>query len=192
MRGADTAAFLEDALAKLLLLSRAVYEKYTAPLGLCWMVAPDRHYGPSPYGYEFQAWGTYNRADRNAVGIDRTQNGTGYVEQYPPALRDLYASTETCPDDLLLFFHRLDYTFVMRDGRTLIQRIYDDHFEGEEAARSMADTLKALPFPEEDRKVILERMDLQLKNAREWRDVTNTFFYRFSGIGDEKGRTIWP
>ncbi len=182
----------EDALAKLLLLSRAVYEKYTAPLGLCWMVAPDRHYGPSPYGYEFQAWGTYNRADRNAVGIDRTKNGTGYVEQYPPALRDLYASTETCPDDLMLFFHRLDYTFVMRDGRTLIQRIYDDHFEGEEAARSMADTLKALPFPEEDRKVILERMDLQLKNAREWRDVTNTFFYRFSGIGDEKGRTIWP
>ena len=182
----------EDTLAALLLSSRSVYEKYTAPLGLCWMVSPDRHYGPSPYGYEFQAWGTYNRADRNAVGIDRTKAGTGYAEQYPPEMRDLYSSPDTCPDDLLLFFHRLKYTYVMRDGRTLIQRIYDDHFEGEEAARRMADALKALPFPDGDRQVILGRMDLQLKNAREWRDVTNTFFYRFSGIGDEKGRTIWP
>ena len=182
----------EAALTDLLLGSRAVYERYTAPLGLCWMVRPDKHYGPSPYGYEFQAWGTYNRADRDAVGVDRSGRGTGYACQYPPALAERYADPEKCPENLLLFFHRLPYGFVMRDGRTLIQRIYDDHFEGAQQAEAMARTLEALELPEPDRSEAARRMEKQLINAREWRDVINTFFHRFSGAADEKGRVIYP
>ena len=181
----------EDALVSLLLSSRETYEKYTAPLGLCWMVSPNVHYGPSPYGYEFQAWGTYNRADRNAVGVDRTEKGTGYVAQYPAEWKKLFASPDTCPDNLILFFHRLPYGFVMRDGRTLIQRIYDDHFEGCAEAESMAQTLRALSLPEPDRTEAETRMQAQLQNAREWRDITNTFFHRFSGVPDGKGRKIY-
>ncbi|MBQ7519415.1 MAG: alpha-glucuronidase, partial [Clostridia bacterium] len=130
----DFTADQRDELTDLLLGSRETYEMYTAPLGLCWMVNPAGHYGPSPYGYEFQSWGTYNRADRNAVGIDRTAAGTGYVNQYPPEIAAMYADSQSCPDNLLLFFHRLPYDFVMRDGRTLIQRIYDDHFAGYDRA----------------------------------------------------------
>ena len=181
----------ENKLVDILLQSRAVYENYTAPLGLCWMVQPNSHYGPSPYGYEFQAWGTYNRADRNAVGIDRTADGTGYVEQYPEPLRSLYADPQTCPDNLLLFFHRLPYGFMMKDGRTLIQRIYDDHFLGYDQAKAMSDTLAALALPSPDREEAAQRMEAQLQNAREWRDITNTFFHRFSGVEDEKGRKIF-
>ena len=180
-----------DTLTRMLGKSRSVYEKYTATLGLCWMVTPGVHYGPSPYGYEFQAWGTYNRADRNAVGIDRTEKGTGYVCQYPNALRRLYENPDTCPEELLLFFHRLPYDFRMRDGRTLIQRIYDDHFEGCAQAEDMAQTLKALDLPVPDRQEAETRMEAQIKNAREWRDIVNTFFHRFSGAEDEKGRTIY-
>ena len=187
----DFTAEQRDELTDLLLGSRETYEMYTAPLGLCWMVNPAGHYGPSPYGYEFQSWGTYNRADRNAVGIDRTAAGTGYVNQYPPEIAARYADPHTCPDNLLLFFHRLPYGFVMRDGRTLIRRIYDDHFAGYDRAAAMADTLRTLPLPEPDRAVILERMERQLRNAREWRDVVNTFFHRFSGAEDEKGRKIY-
>ncbi len=187
----DLTAEERDRLAKLLLDSRETYEKYTAPLGLCWMVNPAGHYGPSPYGYEFQSWGTYNRADRDAVGIDRTAAGTGYVNQYPPEIAAMYADPQSCPDNLLLFFHRLSYDFVMRDGRTLIQRIYDDHFEGCDRATAMADTLDALPLPDQDRPVIRERMARQLHNAREWRDVINTFFRRLSGVEDAKGRKIY-
>ena len=187
----DFTADQRDELTDLLLGSRETYEMYTAPLGLCWMVNPAGHYGPSPYGYEFQSWGTYNRADRNAVGIDRTAAGTGYVNQYPPEIAARYADPHTCPDNLLLFFHRLPYGFVMRDGRTLIQRIYDNHFAGYDRAAAMADTLRTLPLPEPDRAVILERMERQLRNAREWRDVVNTFFHRFSGAEDEKGRKIY-
>ena len=79
----------------------------------------------------------------------------------------------------------------MKDGRTLIQRIYDDHFEGLEETRSMAAALSGLPFPEPDASVIRGRMDRQLYNAREWCDIINTFFFRLSGIQDEKGRTIY-
>ena len=181
----------ENALVALLSRSRAVYEKYTAPLGLCWMVNPEGHYGPLPGGYEFSRWGTYHRAGRDAVGIDRTARGTGLVAQYPEALRRRYESPEACPDELLLFFHRLPYDHRMRDGRTLIQRIYDDHFEGAEAAEAMARTLQALELPEPDRTEAARRMELQLRNAREWRDVINTFFHRLSGVEDEKGRKIY-
>ena len=181
----------ENVLERILLKSRSVYEKYTSPLGLCWMVNPAYHYGPSPYGYEFQAWGTYNRADRDAVGIDRTSAGTGYTGQYPPALRDLFENKDTCPENLLLFFHRLPYTWRMRDGRTLIQRIYDDHFEGYDEAEKMKEELETLGLPAVDAAEVIERAERQLQNAREWRDVINTFFHRLSGVPDEKGRKIY-
>lgn len=182
----------EDAFVELLMNSRRTYEKYNAPLGLCWMVNPNYHYGPSPDGYEFQAWGTYHKADRNAVGIDRTAAGTGYLNQYPEKFQQLYGTPETCPDLLKLFFHRLRYDYVMDDGRTLVQRIYDDHFEGLEETRTMAETLKTLSLPSPDREEALERMERQLANAREWCDILNTFFHRMSGIEDAKGRTIYP
>ena len=79
----------------------------------------------------------------------------------------------------------------MRDGRTLIQRIYDDHFEGVDRAEEMARVLRALPLPEPDRAVVLDRMARQLRNAREWRDVLNTFFHRLSGAPDAHGRKIY-
>ena len=181
----------ENALADVLLGSRHAYEQYTAPLGICWMVTPNQHYGPSPDGYEYQAWGTYHKADRNAIGIDRTADGTGYVLQYPEALRRRFESTQTCQDELLLFFHRLPYTFKMRDGRTLIQRIYDDHFEGYEWVERAASILKALPLPDFDRALVDERIGRQLHNAREWRDIINTFFHRLSGIEDVHERKIY-
>ena len=56
----------------------------------------------------------------------------------------------------------------------------------------MAETLKTLPFPEPDRQVILDRADRQVHNARSWRDVINTFFFRFSGVPDVRGRILRP
>ena len=180
-----------ETLVSLLMSSRAIYEQYTANLGLDWMIEPGRHYGPNPYGYEFSPWGTYNRADRFGVGVDRTSRGTDYVGQYPEPWRELYEDPEKCPEKLLLFFHRLSYDHLMADGRTLIQRLYDDHFEGARRAEELSQKLNTLDLPEPDRKEALERAALQVKNAREWRDVLNTFFFRFSGVPDAHGRTIY-
>lgn len=181
----------EDALVDMLMNSRAVYEKYSASLGLNWMVNPHDHYGPNPGGYEFDVWGTYHRADRDAVGVDRTARGTGMTLQYPAEIRARYETPEACPDEMKLFFHRLRYDYVMDDGRTLIQRLYDDHFEGCAKAEAMGETLKALDLPEPDASEAVERMARQIKNAREWRDVVNTFFHRLSGVDDARGRKIY-
>ena len=181
----------EKSLSALLLSSRRTYEKYTAPLGIGWMVTPHDHYGPNPSGYEYDLWGTYHKANRDAVGINRTAAGTGYLLQYPEDYQEKYSDPQTCPDLYLLFYHRLPYNFRMKDGRTLIQRIYDDHFEGYAEAESMAETVSSLHFPDPDREVILSRMNQQLHNAKEWCDIINTFFFRLSGIPDAHGRIIY-
>ena len=181
----------EDALVNLLMGSRRTYEKYTAPLGICWMVNPNHHYGPNPEGYEYAAWGCYIRADRNGVGIDRTGKGTGYVLQYPEEWQKIYGDKSACPDELKLFFHYLRYEDTLSDGRTLIQRIYDDHFEGYAAVEQMAETLKQLPLPSPDREVADERMERQLINARNWCDIVNNYFCRLSGVEDARGRKIY-
>lgn len=181
----------ENTLTDILMGSRHAYEQYTAPLGICWMVSPNHHYGPSPDGYEYQAWGTYHKADRNAIGIDRTENGTGYALQYPEAICARYSNLCTCPDELLLFFHRLPYDYRMRDGRTMIQRIYDDHFEGYAWVERTANDLKTLSLPEADAAIVAQRIERQLYNAREWRDIINTFFHRLSGFADVHGRKIY-
>ena len=180
-----------ETLLQSMLRSRRIYERYTAPLGLGWMITPHSHYGPNPSGYEYDAWGTYHRANHLAVGIDRTAAGTGYLSQYPEALQARYQDPATCPELMLLFFHRLSYDYVMQDGRTLIQRIYDDHFLGAQEAAELEKALRALPFPEPDRLVILARAAKQTANAANWRDVINTFFYRLSGIPDQKDRKIY-
>ncbi len=184
----------EAMLVWMLLASRGIYEQYTAPLGLCWMVVPGLHYGPSPEGYEYSKWGTYLRTTRDMLGTDRTPSGSGYTAQYPAPLASLYENTETCPEELLLFFHRVPYGFKMRDGRTVIQRIYDDHFEGAEGAEALLQAWESLSdaLPPPLFVCARERFVRQVQNACEWRDVINTYFFRYSGVPDEKGRKIYP
>ncbi len=180
-------------LCNMLLGSRETYEKYTSPLGIGWMVTPNGHYGPSVDGYEYSRWGTYHRADHLGIGVDRTDKGTGYAQQYYEENAKMYNDPATCPEELILFFHHLPYTYMLKTGKTLIQHIYDSHFEGEKEAEDLSadwDKLKnVIPAQAFDR--VRKRFDLQLDNAKEWRDQVNSYFYRKSGIADEKNRTIY-
>lgn len=178
---------------EMLLKSKGIYESYTAPLGIGFMVNPSTHYGPSVDGYEFSKWGTYHRASFDAIGVDRTSKGTGFTLQYPESLQRMYDHIESCPEELLLFFHRVRYDYKMKDGRTLLQYIYDSHFEGAQQAEALLLSWETLEnrIPQEALNSVKERLKLQLLNAREWRDQVNTFFYRKTGIDDEKGRKIY-
>ena len=177
----------------ILMNSWPAYEKYTSPLGIGWMVTPDTHYGPSVDGYEYARWGTYHRADHLGIGVDRTPNGTGYSSQYNEPLRSVYADRETCPDELLLFFHHVPYTYVLQSQKTVIQHIYDTHFEGVEEAEAMQQAWLGLEkyIPEDVFERVKIRMEEQIISAREWRDVINSYFYRKSGIEDIQKRTIY-
>lgn len=182
-----------DTVTALLMGSRGTYEKYTSPLGIGWMVEPSTHYGPNVDGYEYSRWGTYHRADHLGLGVDRTDAGTGYVRQYHEPNASRYNNVQECPEELLLFFHHLPYTYRLRSGKTLLQHIYDSHFEGVEEVERMIRAWEGLEgrVPDLSYRNVRERLERQLHNAKEWRDQVNSYFYRKSGIGDEKGREIF-
>lgn len=179
--------------SKILLDSWEVYESYTTPLGLGWMVNVSHHYGPSPEGYEYDRWGTYHRADHTAIGVDRTSTGTNYTNQYHEINRKTYESMETCPESLLLFFHRIPYKHILSDQRTLIQYMYDAHFDGAKRVRTMKEDFIGIKGHIDDKIYyrVLERFDKQIDHSELWRDVINSYFYRKSGIPDEKHRQIF-
>lgn len=169
------------------------YEKYNVPLGLGWLCNNGNHYGPGPDIYEYDRWGTYHRANWKEIGIDRTSRGTGYTKQYRPALTALYDSLETCPENLVLFFYRLPYSYVLKSGKTLIQHIYDTHFEGVEEVEVFIDEWNALKGHIDDAAFerVAAKFQIQLAHAKDWRDVINTYFYRRTGIPDARGRKIY-
>lgn len=181
-------------LAAVLTTSRDVYEAYTCPLGVGFMCKPAVHYGVDIDGYEYDRWGTYHYADRDGVGRDRTvKTGTSYTRQYSDARFSEYEDLSSCPDELLLFFHHVPYTHVLHSGKTVIQHIYDTHFEGVERVREYQAVWESLKdsLDEESYLNMKERLVWQLENAVSWRDQVNTYFYRKSGIPDEKGRKIY-
>lgn len=178
---------------EILLTSRETYEKYTTPFGIGWMVTPHFHYGVNIDGYEYDRWGTYHRADNNGIGVDRTFNGTGYTTQYFKENADVFEDMNSCPEELLLFFHKTPYNFKMKNGETLLQNMYNTHFEGVEKVEKyieMWDSVKDF-IPTSIYDNSKKRFELQLKNAVEWRDVYNSYFYRKSGVTDKKGRIIY-
>ena len=185
----DTAKKIEE----ILLMSYNAYEEYTSPFGVCFMVTPGSHYGPNIEGYEYSRWGTYHRADMKAIGIDRTLSGTEFTSQYSKKNASIFDDISKCPENLILFFHRLNYDYKMKNGQTLIQNIYNNHFEGYNKVIKMTEEWKSLKniIEKEVYESVLSRFERQIANAREWRDQINTCFFRKTGIADAKGRKIY-
>ena len=184
---------VENTVVKLLMDSYPTFGKYNCPFGVSFMVSPNGHYGPNIEGYEYSKWGTYHRANHEAIGIDRTASGTGYTTQYPPENDKIFSDKATCPENMLLFFHRVRYDYIMSNGKTLLQNIYNTHFEGYDEVVAMIETWKGLEnkISSEIYSSVLARFERQLVNAYEWRDQINTYFWRTTGIGDELGRKIY-
>lgn len=177
----------------ILMNSWHVYESYTSPLGIGWMVNPGHHYGPNVDGYEYDRWGTYHRADHRGLGVDRSSKGTGYSTQYHEPNASQYESIETCPEELLLFFHYVEYSHQLSSGKTLIQHIYDTHYEGADEAEAVVGRWKELKgiLEQAAYERVLARLEHQALHAKEWRDVVCTYFYRKSGIASDSNRQIF-
>ena len=90
-------------------------------------------------------------------------------------------------------FHYVRYDEVLASGKTLIQHIYDTHFEGVNEVEEMIAGWKAWKeeMAEDVYERVLSRMERQLSNAIEWRDRVNTYFYRKSGVKDALSRKIY-
>ena len=183
-------------LTRMLMQSWPAYEHYTGPLGMQTLTdITGTHYGPNIESSEKNGWGQWHRADPKGVGMDRTvATGTGFAGQYSEQVAQMYERAYTTPEDLLLFFHHVPYTFRLNQpgfgGRTVIQYIYDSHYAGAQEAAELGREWATL-----DGKVnpslfsdVRSRLEYQAGHAIVWRDAVVQYFLKLSGIPDEKGR----
>jgi len=181
-----------NTIAQIQLTSWRTYENYTGPLGLQTLTdITGNHYGVNVEASERNGWGQWHRADSQGVGMDRTvATGTGYTGQYAPPIARMYESAETTPDDLLLFFHHVPYTHVLHNGKTVIQQIYDLHYQGAEQVEQYIRDWTLLHGYMDDQRflAVLEQLDYQAVQADVWRDAVNTWFQSASGIKDAAAR----
>ena len=177
---------------KMLMQSWQTYVHYTGFLGTQTLTdITGSHYGPNIEASERNGWGQWHRDDAKGIGMDRSvATGTGYAGQYPPEVAKMYESLAVTPDELLLFFHHVPWTYKLHSGKTVIQYVYDSHYEGaEEAARLGQEwaTLKGKIDPQlyEDERA---RLEYQAGHAIVWRDAIVQYFFKESGIPDALGR----
>jgi alpha-glucuronidase len=126
--------------------------------------------------------------------MERTAAGTGFIQQYPPQLAEEYESLATCPENLLLFFHHLPYSYKLHSGKTLVQSIYDEHYASAAEAATYQTRwmeIKRLVDPERYEQV-LGLFRFQAGHAIVWRDAIDNWFHRASGIDDAEGRVGHP
>jgi alpha-glucuronidase len=180
------------AIAEMQLTSWRTYENYTGPLGLQTLTdIVGNHYGVAVEASERTGWGQWHRADEQGVGMDRTvATGTGFIGQYRPAVATVFESVSTCPDDLLLFMHHVPYTHTLHSGKTVIQSIYDSHYEGAEAVARYVRRWQELKGRVDDSRYeeVLAQLRYQAGQAIVWRDAVSNWFHKTSGIPDAGGR----
>ncbi len=135
-----------DVVTRIQLDSWRTFENYTGPLGLQTLTdITGNHYGVAVEASEGNGWGQWHRADDKGVGMDRTvATGTGYAGQYRPAIAKMYESLSSTPDEVLTWFHHVPYTYKLRSGKTVIQHLYDAHYEGAAAVEGYARDFQSL------------------------------------------------
>jgi alpha-glucuronidase len=178
------------AVDKMLMQSWPAYVHYTGPLGTQTLTdITGSHYGPNIESSERNGWGQWHNADAQGIGMDRTvATGTGFTGQYPPEVAKVYENLATTPDDLLLFFHHVPYTYKLHDGKTVIQYIYDSHYAGAAQAANLVTEWASLnsridPSLYDD---VLGRLEYQAGHAIVWRDAIVQYFLKLSGIPDDR------
>ncbi|MBQ6710003.1 MAG: alpha-glucuronidase [Bacteroidales bacterium] len=180
--------FVEPVL-DMMMTSREAAVDYMMPLGFHHIFAWTHHYGPEPWCDIPGARADwlpkyYHKADAEGVGFDRTRAGSGNVDQYHEPLASLYNSIETCPEELLLWFHHAPWTHKMSSGRTLWDEICHRYDRGVKKVREyQAVWEKAKPYVDAERwEAVRTKLEIQESDARWWRDACVQYFGEFSGM----------
>jgi alpha-glucuronidase len=181
-----------ETIVSILFDSWPAYERYTGPLGAGTLTdIIGVHYGPGIESSERNGWGQWHRANGTGIGMDRTtKTGTGFVAQYSPPVAAMYEHLASTPDELLLFFHHVPFSHVLRSGKTVIQHIYDAHYQGAADAASFVTRWRTLDgsIDKERYASVLAKLEYQAAHAVVWRDAVTSWFAWVSGIPDAAGR----
>ena len=172
-----------SAITSVMLRSREACVDYMMPLGLHHIFKFDHHMGPQPDGYIARypiEWCPvyYHRANGDSIGVDRTHTGSNATGQYPEPYCSLYDDINTCPERYLLWFHRVPWTRRMNSGRTLWEEMQWHYNLGvSEVEEFIRIWQEARPEIDEQRwREVNDRLQRQLKDAKEWRDVCLGYF----------------
>ncbi|HVP48441.1 MAG TPA: alpha-glucuronidase family glycosyl hydrolase [Bryobacteraceae bacterium] len=185
-------AHVVDTIVSLLMESWPAYEAYTGPLGAGTLTdITHAHYGPGIESSERNGWGQWHHAGADGFGMDRTvATGTGFIGQYAPSLARMYESRAHCPDGLVLFMHHVPWTHVLHSDKTVIQHIYDSHYDGAARTKTFPERWRELKgrIDEPRYQAVLAKLEYQAGHAIVWRDAICDWFLRTSGIPDAHGR----
>ncbi len=177
-------------MTRVLLLSHDAVVRYMMPLGLHHIFAGGHHYGPEPWcnpeGWR-EDWKPryYHQASAEGIGFNRTTDGgSGNTRQYPDNLFNIYNNVETCPEQLLLWFHHLPWTHRMHSGETLWDALCHQYDQGVREAEAFAKVWKGMrPYVEHSRHAAQQRLfDRQAKDAWWWRDACLLYFQQYSNL----------
>ncbi|PRD47837.1 alpha-glucuronidase [Sphingobacterium haloxyli] len=169
--------------------SREAVVDYMMPLGLHHIFAFDHHYGPEPWGDrkggrpDWMPW-YYHNADTAGLGFDRTTTGSNAVSQYSEPLRSIFNTIETCPENLLLWFHHVPWTHSMKSGRTLWDELCFHYDRGVQEVRGFQKIWDKLePYVDEQRfSEVQSKLKVQAKDAVWWKDACLLYFQTFSNM----------
>jgi alpha-glucuronidase len=174
-----------DTINKMMMSSRETFVDYTMPLGLHHLIGGD-HYAPMPENAKAPRadWTAvyYHQASVEGIGFDRTMKGDKAVAQYFPPVRDMFDSLETCPEKLLLWFHRCGWDYKTKSGKTLWDALCEKYYDGARQAAALQTTWNSLAgkIDQQRHKEVADRLAIQVADAAKWRDHILEYFQQFS------------
>lgn len=182
----DNKKFLEP-MMEIMMASHEASVKYEMPLGLHHCFSHAGHYGPGPWESASRPdWMPpyYHKAAADGIGFDRTVNGSDAVSQYHEPLKSLYNNVETCPENLILWFHHLPWDYKMKSGRTLWDELCYTFQEGIDEARGFIDVWESVEkYVDAHRyRQVHDKLVRQAKDAIWWRDAMMLYFQTFSNM----------
>ena len=171
--------------SKMMMASREITVNYMTPIGLHHIMYAGHHYGPGPWvNRGRQDWTSvyYHRVDSTGIGFDRTRTGSDAVDQYFPEVRNMYENIETCPENLLLWFHHVPWDYKMHSGRSLWDELCYKYNSGVNSVTEMVeDWQKMEKYIDSERfNKVKSLLALQEEHAKIWRDACILYFQTFS------------
>jgi alpha-glucuronidase len=171
---------------KIMLQSRGNTVNYMTPLGLHHIMGVSTHYGPGPWvdNAGRPDWNAtyYHKADSAGIGFNRTGTGSNALSQYAPQVQSHWENLQTCPDEYLLWFHHLSWTYKMRSGKSLWDEMVHHYYMGADSVKQMGLTWDKMQGKVDAERFALvqQLMKVQLTEATTWRDACVLYFQTFS------------
>jgi len=182
----NDSGFLEP-VKTMMTASREAVVNYMTPLGLHHLMDTGHHYGPGPWVSDLSRpeWNPtyYHKADKEGIGFDRTPTGSDATSQYAPEIAEIFNAPETCPEEYLLWFHHLPWDYRLKDGLILWDAIALNYQKGVDQVEEMIGSWEqAKRYISDDQyNEVRMLLEIQLKEAKWWRNACLLYFQTFSG-----------